>query len=61
MRYLSRITLGELTGLDRPPEIRRKARELLALLEAEKTQEASDFIHIVPDADIIHTNTPLSL
>lgn len=36
MRYLSRTTLGELTGLNYPPEIRVRARELLRLLEAGK-------------------------
>lgn len=39
MRYLTRTTLGELTGLNNSPEIRRKAEELLALLREGRTSE----------------------
>lgn len=41
MRYLERTTLGELTGLNHPPHIRDKARELLCLLEEGRTPEAT--------------------
>lgn len=52
MQYLERTTLGELTGLDKPPHIRRMAEELLRLLTEGKTQEAYYPLPIVAKSTI---------